>query len=142
MPWAATQEAAQVKSIGINERGSPTRSVGDAICTAGFAKERYESRQQREWTPSRAAPIIAPQARSCLVIQQDRHCLPIGGLSPGLELRQGATPDRVLDHQERVVRQSQDTGDIPCRDLERFGTEHHRALAKLLERNPVVQTAR
>ena len=75
-------------------------------------------------------------------LQQDGQRLPVGDLGAGLQLGEGAAADGVLDQQEGIAGQAQDTRDVLCRDLERFGAQHHRPLAQLLECNAVVQTAR
>src|SRR5438445_10542170 len=74
--------------------------------------------------------------------QEDRQCLPVGDLRPGLELGQGAAADRMLDLEEGVVRQAQDTCDGLGRHLARDGAQDHCPLAELLEADAVVQTAR
>ena len=74
--------------------------------------------------------------------QEDRQRLPIRHLRPLLQFHQRAAPNRMLQHQERIRRQPHDAGDIARRHLERFSAQHHRPLAKLLETNAVMQTAR
>jgi hypothetical protein len=75
-------------------------------------------------------------------LQQDRHGLLIGDLCACLELRQGATADRVLDPQEGITWQTEYAGNIARRHLEGLGAQYHRSLAELFETNAVVQTAR
>mgnify|MGYP007122439347 FL=1 len=84
--------------------------------------------------------ICRPVAGSGL--QQNRQCLPVSDFRAGLEFRQGATANGMLDCEERVVGQAQDAGDVPRRHLERLGAQHHRPLAELFEADAIVQTAR
>ena len=74
--------------------------------------------------------------------QEDGQRLLVGDLRSGLELRQGATADRMLNAQEGIAGQAEDAGDVPRRHLERYGAEHYRPLAELFEADAVVQTAR
>lgn len=80
--------------------------------------------------------------RSCSGLEQDRQGLLIGDQRAFLQFGQSAASDRVPDQKERVVGASKDPGDIAGCDLERFGAQHHRPLAQLLECQSVVQTAR
>ena len=48
----------------------------------------------------------------------------------------------MLDREEGVVGQAQDTGDVARRHLERLGAKHYRPLAELFEADAIVQTAR
>ena len=74
--------------------------------------------------------------------QQDRQGLRVGDFGPGREFGRGAAADRMGHDQERIAGQPQDTGDVLRRHLERFGAQHDRPLAQLLECDAVVQTAR
>ena len=78
----------------------------------------------------------------CSIPQQDGQRLLVGDFRPDLEFRQGATADRMLDREERVIRQAEDARNVTRRHFERLGAEHHRPLAKLFEADAVVQTAR
>ncbi|MCF8534423.1 MAG: hypothetical protein K9G48_15555 [Reyranella sp.] len=75
-------------------------------------------------------------------LEQNWQCLPVSDFRAGLEFRQGATADGMLDREEGVVGQAQDTGDVSGRYLERLGAQHHRPLAELFEADAIVQTAR
>ena len=77
-----------------------------------------------------------------LGFEQNRQRLPVGDFCPGLELRQGAAADGMLNAQEGIVGQAEDTGDVARRHLKRHGAQHHRPLAELLETDAIVQTAR
>ena len=84
--------------------------------------------------------ICRPVAGSGL--QQNWQCLPVRDFRAGLEFRQGAAADRMLNREEGVVGQAQDTGDVARRHLERLGAKHYRPLAELFEADAIVQTAR
>ena len=73
---------------------------------------------------------------------QNWQGLLIGRLRQFFDFQPGATTDRVFDHNEGVVGQAQHAGDVFYRHLERFGADHHRALAQLFEADAVMQTAR
>ena len=73
---------------------------------------------------------------------QNRQRLIIRGLGQRLDFLQGAAPYGVLDHDEGIGRQAQHAGDVFYRHLERFGADHHRALAQLFKADAVMQTAR
>jgi len=75
-------------------------------------------------------------------LQKNWKSLLIGDFGALLELRQGTAPNRVLEFQERIVRQAQHSGDVPRGDDKRLGAQHHRALAQLFEGYSIVQTAR
>ena len=66
----------------------------------------------------------------------------VGDLGTGFQLGERAAANGMLDREEGIVGQAEDTGDVAGRDLERRGAEHHRALAELFEGDAVVQTAR
>src|SRR5579883_2081336 len=88
-------------------------------------------------------PVVAQEiARPDSPLEQDGQRLLVGDLGALLELGQGATADRVLDLEERVVGQAQHARDVTGGDDERLGAQHHRPLAQLFEGDSVVQTAR
>ena len=58
------------------------------------------------------------------------------------DFRQRPAADRVLDHDERIVRQAQHARDVVRSHLERFSAKHNSALAKLFEADAIMQTAR
>ena len=87
--------------------------------------------------------IIDPaQVSGVLIGHQNVKRLAVGNLRPVLDLRRGATANRVLHQEEGIVGQAQHARDVFRCHLKRFGTEYQGALAKLLEGNAVMQTAR
>ena len=75
-------------------------------------------------------------------LHQDGQGLIIGIFRPRPDLRLGARANRVVDHQERIVRQAQQAGNVLCRHLKRVGAKDDGAFSKLLEADAVMQTAR
>ena len=66
----------------------------------------------------------------------------IGCLRHFFDFRPGATTDRVFDHDEGVVGNSQHAGNVFGRYLERLGANHGSPFAQLFKADAVMQTAR
>ena len=66
----------------------------------------------------------------------------IGRLRDLFDFQLGAATNRVFDHDEGVVGNSQYAGNIFCRYLERLGANHRSPFAQLFKADAVMQTAR
>ena len=73
---------------------------------------------------------------------QNWQGLLIGHLRQFFDFRPGATTDRVFDHDEGVVRQTQHAGDVFNCYLERLSANHRSPFAQLFKADAVMQTAR
>lgn len=74
--------------------------------------------------------------------EQNRQRLTISCFCQHLDLIRRAAADRVLHHDEGIVRQPEHAGDVLGRDLKRLGAQDNSALAGLFKCNAIVQTAR
>src|SRR5262249_50830162 len=111
--------------------------ASDACCDGATATHvaKYNAGQ-------RSKPLADPEPAACRSLsQQNPQRLPIRDLRPFLQLRHGATADRMPHHQEGISGQAHDPGDVARCHLERFSAQHHRAFAKLFEADAVMQTA-
>ena len=73
---------------------------------------------------------------------QNWQGLLIGRLCHFFDFRLGAATDRVFDHDEGVVGNSQYAGNVFGRYLERLGANHRSPFAQLFKADAVMQTAR
>ncbi|MCY4060078.1 MAG: hypothetical protein OXG44_19000, partial [Gammaproteobacteria bacterium] len=57
-------------------------------------------------------------------------------------LRGRTTAEGMIKNETGVVGKTHKAGDVPRRDLKRFGAKNHRPFSRLLEGDAVMQTAR
>ena len=114
--------------------GERLRELGEA------SPPRIESRT----TAGQRDPGYVPGGRPTaeLVLQENREGLPVGLLRTAPHLLDGQASDRMIQHREWIVGQPHHPRDVARRHCERRRAENHRSLARLLKRDPVVQTAR